>query len=307
MAKRIVRLTESELIDLVRKTIFESKEGEMDPEPVLVGGKIFGYFLFPEGKAVPNMLNGKPLAKVDIEKLSQQIANYIRMSGTLDVIETQFNKTTGTPNLPPFITINVGTSHTGAPQVNDSLSQQREKFLESLVRKAFDKLGVSDEYIGSLVITNRNTRYEPSKISRMYDPSKLKPKSSERFGDIQVKQIAMRGLEDSELSSVGKGLKDASSMINTWVVDGVDEDKIRSEIMRLASPSDVKKLNDNIRSFSDWSSLESFLNDQLFDDPSVLTDITSHLDKIAQDFFGPKAVDTVRFDGKKISIGSSLL
>lgn len=303
MSKKIVKITESELINLVRRIISEAA-----PEPVIAqGGRIFGDFIFKKGTAKPEMLGGRPVSSVTVDDLASQIADYMKRSGTYDVLKKVYNQTTGVPKLPKFIYYNVGTSTSGSDLVNAQVARERAQYFESIIRKSLDKLDVDDEIIESIIITNRDTKYTPAPVDRLTGRDKSKEKSEDRFGNIEIKQLIMKGLEREKLLGVSKGLKSASSPINTWLVDGVEESEIVNQIQMLASPSDVKELNDLINSASNWNSLEDFLNDQLFDDPDEMGEVVDHLDNIAVEFFGDKAAGTVRKMGGKISIGPALL
>lgn len=302
--KKIVRLTESDLVRLVKKVINEAA-----PEPVLAKtGKIFGKFIFQEGSDKPTMINNKPITTATIDSLASEIANYMKQNGTYDVLKRVYNETSGVPKLPRFIYYNVGTSTSGSDLVNAEVARKRIMYFENLIRKAFDKLNIDDELIESILVTNRDTQYTPAPVDRLTGRDKSQEKEEDRFGQIEIKQLFMKGLERDELLNVGRGLKNASSDINTWVVDNVDEKEIVRQINMLASPSDVKELNQAISSMSDWNSLEDFLNDQLFDDPTEMGMIVRHLDRIAVEFFGNNAEGTVRKGPQnKISIGKALL
>lgn len=304
MSKKIVRITESELINLVKRVIKEAA-----PEPVIVkGGKIFGDFIFQKGKTKPEALAGRPVTSITEDDLASQIARYMESSGTYDVLLKVYNQTNGVPKLPKFIYYNVGTSTSGSDLANANVARDRANYFEGIIRKALDKLKIDDEIIESIIITNRDTQYTPAPVNRLTGRDKAEEKAEDRFGRIEIKQLAMKGLERGDLMGVSKGLKNASSPINTWIVDNVDEDEIVKQIKMLASPSDVKELNDLITSASNWDNLEDFLNDQLFDDPSQMDDVVEHLDNIAVEFFGDKAIGTVRKGSEnKISIGLALL
>jgi hypothetical protein len=305
MSKKIIRITESELINLVKRVIKEAA-----PEPVIVkGGKIFGDFIFEKGKTKPEALAGRPVTSVTEDNIASQIARYMESSGTYDVLLNVYNQTpTGVPKLPKFIYYNVGTSTSGSDLANANVARERTKYFEGIIRKALDKLNVDDEIIESIIITNRDTQYTPAPVDRLTGRDKAEEKAKDRFGRIEIKQLAMKGLERSDLMGVGKGLKNASSLINSWIVDNVDEGEIVKQIEMLGSPSDVKELNELIASASNWNSLEDFLNDQLFDDPNEKNAVVNHLDNIAVEFFGDKAKGTVRKDSKNnISIGQALI
>jgi hypothetical protein len=71
-------------------------------------------------------------------------------------------------------------------------------------------------------------------------------------------------------------LIDASSIINTWLVDNVDEESIVSGIKKLQTYSDITDLDKSLKN-ARMGNLETFLNKQLFDDDNDKRRIVSHL------------------------------
>ena len=77
------------------------------------------------------------------------------------------------------------------------------------------------------------------------------------------------------------GLIDASSIINTFLVDNVDEEKIVLNISKLQTYSDITDLNKALIN-ARKGNLEKFLNTQLFDDPDEKTQVVNSLNNCAQ-------------------------
>lgn len=296
--KKVIRLTESELTALVKRVISEVAE-----EPVKTGHKIFGVFGFAEGKSKPSSFNGMAVTNANVTKMVSDLADYLQTSGTLYTIK-EFIKN---PNfrLPKFITLNVGTSHTGSGETNAAVAQGRMNFLTGIVMKAFDTYGIDASVAKSIVITNSDAEYQTTSLDKnFYDPKKVKPNASERFGWIEVAELNVRGLKTGGIQKVQRGLNNAKSIVNNIFVDGVDEEEIARNITKLQTFSDIEDLDAAIRAqgLDDRHyNLESFLNDQLFDDPQEMRIVFKHLQRCA--LTSGKQADTVRIVGGKISIG----
>jgi hypothetical protein len=295
--KKTIKLTESDLTALVKKILNEVAE-----EPIITGNRIFGTFGFAEGKSVPSDFNGIPVTSTGVALLTREMAAYIKNSGTLNTLR-QFNRNPNFP-LPKFITLNVGTSHTGPGETNAAVAQGRLNFLAGIVAKAFSMLGVDASVVKSIIVSNSNAKYQTSNIDRNFDdPSKKKPDSSERFGYISVSEVSTKGLDTKGIQGIQGELNKASSMINTGFLDLVDEDKIVDSLLGLETFSDIKDLDDAIAAQRDsrFNGLESFINTQLFDDNDAIRTIGSHFQRLAVK--SNKQGDTVRLVGGKLSIG----
>lgn len=288
--KKVIRLTESDLLRLVKKVLKEAA-----PEPVKTDRAIAVYdFGFPEGKAVPDKVFGR--SGVNVNNVLRDLTNKIRESGIVPVLQKYYN--TGwhyekDMKIPKFIELSVGTSHTGGGKTNASVAEDRLNFLEGLITKAFNSFGIDSSVIKSLIVRNSDPDYTPSSLDKnFYDPKKIKPKDYERYGTLLVHELLDRGLTTTGIQNVQKGLNRGSSLINTWVIDGVDEDEVVKNIKYLQSFSDVKDLSNSISAGGKWDGLEDFLNDQLFDDPAEMSEIAYHLQELAK--LSGKQKDTIR-------------
>jgi hypothetical protein len=264
--KKVIRLTESGLISLIKKVIAESTTAQ---EPVLSKGGFTGGFYFGEGQT--------KLAPSESQKAINDIKMFIKSS--IPTIQKFHNS----PDfkLPQFATFYVGTSSTGGFAVNKQVAQGRMNYLTDLFLKAMASYGIRED-VAYKLITQSNKDYQPSKIDRdFYDPSKIKPKQSERNGYIVIRPIETIGMTQDQIGQTGGGLIDASSWLNTFFVDNVDEDMILDNMRKIKTYSDITDL-DTFLLNSRRGNLESFLNNQLFDDPKIKSSIVSILNAAAR-------------------------
>jgi hypothetical protein len=110
-------------------------------------------------------------------------------------------------------------------------------------------------------------------------------------------------MDTKGIQGVQGELNSASSIINTGLLDFVDEDRIVRSLLGLETFSDIKDLDDAIAAQRDarFNGLESFINSQLFDDKDAMRTIATHFMRIAK--VSGKQSDTVRMVGNNISIG----
>jgi hypothetical protein len=299
--KKVIKLTESELTTLVKRVIKEVAEEPIMDHTEQIAAAMF----FDEGKTIPSYGEAgqkfsNQLYAAYVDTLAQFLS---RDSETIKTIEKFYDNPT--MKLPKFISVNVGTSHSGTGEKNAAVAQGRLDFLMGIVMKALDKLGLDSSVAKSLVVTNSNAQYKPKKLNAIYDPKKVQVNKFDRFGFIAVTPLKTKGLNTSGIQGVQKGLNFASSDINNIFVDGVNEVAVLQFIKRLETFSDIQDLSKSIDAGGKWNSLEEFLNDQLFDDPEEMRKIANHLKKLALD--SQKQYDTVRLfsspNGYKISIG----
>jgi hypothetical protein len=285
--KRTIRLTESELVSLVKRII-----NEAEPEPQFGTEGDVVILRFPEG--------GSTLAPDEEQNVLRQIENNIKKS--LPTLEKFMNSKFQIPKMFQFF---AGTSSTGSPEENAKKGRERIALTQDLVRKAFKKYGVGADRVEQL-ITMSPQEYQPSKLDKnFYDASKVLPKGSERFGILLVNQLTTRGLDKDKMNQVQRGLRNASGVIQTPIFDTQDEEAIVRNIFTLASKSDVIELNDAISANTRFGSLQGYLNSQLYDDPREMEKVVDHLNRIA--IRSGLSDDTVRMVGNKVNIGKSLL
>ena len=254
---------------------------EVAEEPVISGNgeHTSGYFTFAEGKTVPTKVNGQPFDNALRSRIVNALAKFIQSS-----VPTM-QKFLNDPKfkLPKFIQVNVGTSHTASPEANVAVATQRGEYLRKLISDALIQLKIRPDVVYQIVTTNTDAQYQPSKLdTSFYDARVLAPNDNERFGEIRIKDLSTQGLNTGGIQNVQHGLNDASSIVNTILVDNVDEDAIVFNIKRLQTYSDIQDLDNAIKAQGhEYAGLEDFINDQLFDDPIQIRQVAQHLNKCA--------------------------
>lgn len=268
--KKVIKLTESDLFRIIQQTkITLSEVEEPEPVPTDASDTCQASFLFGEGQTSFS------------SQISQEVKDFIKncVSSSIPTIQ-KFHKS-GKFDLPPVVTFYVGTSSTGDFRTNKNVAEKRMSYLTNLYLDVMGTFGIREDVAYKLLVQS-NKSYTPSKIDRdFYDPAKVKPKASERICSIVVNPITTMGKSNDSIGNISGSLIDASSIINTWLVDNVDEGNIVKGIKKLETYSDIKDLNKAMMN-ARMGSLQSFLNNQLFDDPSEKSQIVNHLNKIAR-------------------------
>jgi hypothetical protein len=271
---------------ILENRILKSKINEAspmpEPEPVPTDGgdTSVGMFLFGEGQ-----YQFKP-------ETSNKVKEFIKERITSSIPTIQKFHNSNKFDLPQLVTFYVGTSSTGDFGTNKRVAEKRMSYLTNLYLQVMSELGIRDDVAYKLLVQS-NKSYTPSKIDRdFYDPAKVKPDSEERICSIVIEPITTKGLNDVQIGNISGKLIDASSIVNNWLVDNVDEQDILAGILKLQTYSDIKDLN---RAMVDarMGSLQNFLNDQLFDDSAEKYKIVNHLNMIAKRSGKPTIVSTV--------------
>ena len=311
--KKVIKLTESELTTLVKNVIKENQLTalvkrvirEVAEEPIMDPTEVtYGTVFFDEGKTFPSYDSmGNPFDKEYYNGIVEDLADFLsKETNTIKTIEKFYDNPT--IKIPKFIRVNVGTSHTGSGEKNAAVAQGRLDFLTGMVMKAFDRLGLDASVAKSFIVTNTNAQYKPKKLNTIYDPKKVKPGKFDRFGFISITPMNIQGNTTSGIQNVQRGLNNAKSIVNNILVDGVDEEEIVRNIKQLRTFSDIVDLDAAIQAQGldgRHYNLETFLNDQLFDDPIEMNAVYKHL--IGCAIRSQKQPDTIRMVGGKISIG----
>ena len=267
MTENFARLLNSKLGD-VRTLVNEEAPA---PEPVSTDetdGCFAGIF-FNEGETQTT------------PEISNQLKEFIKgcIKSSISTIQ-KFHKDSKF-NLPPVVTFYVGTSSTGDFKTNKEVAEKRMSYLTNLYLDVMSSFGIRDDVAYKLLLQS-NKSYTPSKIDRdFYDPKKVKPLASERLCSVVINPITTMGNTNDGIGKISGNLIDASSIINTWLVDNVDEAAIVSGINKLQTYSDITDLNKALIN-ARMGTLKSFLNDQLSDDSTEKQTIVNHLNNCAK-------------------------
>jgi hypothetical protein len=208
------------------------------------------------------------------------IVNFISdgLRSTIPTLE-KFNKSG--QKVPPFIDLYVGTSSTGGAMTNRNVASDRMDYLRNICEKAMLKFGIRAD-VSFKFITKNFEDYQPSNVdANFYDTTMLKPQQKDRNCFIVVKPLETKGLNTDQVGRLQGSLIDASSIINSWLVDNVDEEAITAGIRKLQTYSDITDL-DNALTNARMGSLESFINTQLFDDFMEKEKIVNYLNDAAK-------------------------
>jgi hypothetical protein len=184
--------------------------------------------------------------------------------------------------IPPFIDLYVGTSSTGSAMTNRNVASGRMDYLRSICEKAMAKFNIRAD-VAFKFITQNFEDYKPSNVdANFYDTTTLKPQQKDRNCFIVVKPLETKGLNPDQVGQLQGNLIDASSsIINSFLVDDVDEDTIVANMRKLQTYSDITDLNKALIN-ARKGSLESFLNRELLDDVYEKSLIVNYLNGAAK-------------------------
>lgn len=315
--KKTVRLTESQLINLVKKVVLESTQAE---EPML--GNVVGTveFIFKTGTAEPLTVNGQKWSPSDRKSLVKSVANFIKGYGTLDVLSRFYNNPEF--SIPKFIEFSFGTSSTGSSSVNARVAEQRRKWLVQIVKDAFRELmpsgGPNDEQIEKLITNRSVTSYTPTSADANWvDRGVLKGDILEQFGKISVRKLVVKGMTPEKVrnltSSISSPIPSYRVYKNKTLVDDFldffgqqmisydtyyDSKKIYQLLNQIQTYSDIIDVNNLLTSMKNMT-LEDFINETL-----NYNQIEALHNKF-QDILEDSQIDlnTVQFRNGKIIIG----
>ena len=183
--------------------------------------------------------------------------------------------------LPPIIQFYVGTSSTGTQKVNSDLAQKRMDYLTGLYLQVMNSFGIKDD-VSRKLMTQAPKDYQPAPVNNnFYDSTKLAPVAKDRLCQIVINPIKTMGRTPDQIGNIQGTLIDASSIVNTWVGDLVDEKAIVRGILKLQTYSDITDLNTALIN-ARKGTLEEFLNGQLANNDQLELDlIVSYLNTAA--------------------------
>lgn len=264
-------ITESEknrILTMHKKAVKNNylKEALMGEEPIVVGSpKIMGTFFFGEGQ--PKTSKGDPLLVLGYDQMIielknyrelwfEDFENYLKTSGTLETLEKFINNKN--VSIPAFIEVSVGTSSTPGDQVGTA--QNRRNFAETLLREAFNRIGLLDERIGQIILNMKTFEYKPSNLDLgVYDQRKVKANDKERFAAIKLYTLQTVGSSDIQLDKIEDDLEAAA---NDYFGFDVNEEGIVNAICSLGGYSDIKDID---RKLNRFGGLEGYINSYITD------------------------------------------
>lgn len=241
--KKIIKLTESDLYRIVKRTISELEE----PEPVFTdkNDTVTVSALFGEGET--------SFDSSTTQQVKDFIKNYIKSS--IPTIQ-QFHNSDKFA-LPQLVTFHVGTSSTGTFSRNKQIAEKRMNYLTNIYLEVMNELGVRED-VAYKLLTQSYKKYTPSKIDRdFYDPAKVEPDSAERICFIEISPIETMGKTSSQVDDIEHMLRVARGMN----IDP-DEDGIANAICNLQTYSDIKDLDTKLK---DFGGLQAFINQTIED------------------------------------------
>jgi hypothetical protein len=259
MAKKIIRLTESELISYIKKAINEAPTGL---EPVEV---------WSDGFTIPFKEGG-----YGNEFSQDQINGWVKkvkyvMEKNMPVIAYLIDNHNLEMELPPIIQYSVGTSSTGGSQLNANLATNREKFIKNIIRKGFEvATGFEGEKLDfeqiQKYITNAKGNYYNTGLSKAFSRLTSKPLPEERESSVILAVYEIKGLTRDRISNVRQGMEDESSgsylmgLANYLGMDETNPQGVLKQLQRLRTVSDIYDLNQDLEN---KGGLEVWLNNAL--------------------------------------------
>jgi len=201
---KIIRLTESDLLKIVKKVI---KESALSPEPMLTGADCVAAVHFSE-----NEVTVSPSSKGEITEfiktcLTTSLQTILRF-------QPDNQRFTGSYfPIPTIIELYAGTSSTGSDEVNAKKGQGRLIALENIAKQALRDLKLSETTILRVLTTNTTKTYRPSEIDRHINRKTTRPDPNERICYIKVNEVTTRGLSKQKVGT--------ENFINNTIQDGL--------------------------------------------------------------------------------------
>jgi len=212
-------------------------EVKMAPEPVIrsnMSPAKFEQYSLPIGKA-------GPLDPARVKRFLDSAATIIRVSNSTLL---KFNQKGTIPK--NFIKIMVGTDSQGSEGGNVNVARDRVDAAIEMVYDAFEQTGLKwNETQIEKMITIGGAEYVPSK--RDMNNLKKTDTPSERFIKITITPLITAGLETDYITDIFDNIKAAMDTSGGLGLN-TDEEKIRRQICRLQTYSDIQDLDKRFKS-----------------------------------------------------------
>jgi len=253
--KKVVRLTENDLVRVIKRVIKEASA----PEPVVKSVKSHVVRFQNEGQT--------KLPSKDAEYIKRFVSKALEKSiGTIE----RFYKS---GKFPKIIKIGAGTTSRGSYEQNAKVGKQRIDEVVKIVKQACVEMGFNDAIIQKFLTVNTDYKYYPSALDQtLYDKDRKEPLDSERIVYIEIATLETKGLEDYDLRDVENQMRIARGYnINP------DEEGIANAICKLETFSDIVDLHNELQ---DYGGLESFINQTITAGYVSMTDDTKERNRI---------------------------
>jgi len=254
-------------------------------------------FLFNEGDGDKptrafNSVYSEWESPVNEESTIYQIGRWLRDSlpTIFKFVDREFED-----QLEGIIKLSSQTSSSGGDSANANVGEERLEYVEGLVFKALDQIGVKDTAIKKLLTSYTESDYDATKLPSYMDNGKVDPEKMEQQATVEITPVTIKGLETDGITDIEHDIEAASGSWST------EEDDIVRAIERLETYSDIEDLNKRFN-----GNLEGRINGQITDgvtqygsDTKERKDIRDHLNKIAH---RSGKTDIAKISGDKLVI-----
>jgi len=254
---KILRLTESELVKLIKKTINEA----VRPELVVNDYESFSYQYPENGKVIPRQKRE--------EWITRMIPIIEKSAKAIEYFDSGLGSRFGRPN-EKMTKIKVGTSSTGLDEYNANLAKIRFQDLLSILKEAASRVYVDgygkldDTFIEQYILVSDQMYQRTSLNKNVYSSKGSKPVDTERDCYIQLYEFGVEGLEDLEIYQVSQGVKSGAGVSKIYSVlrgrKQVRPQIIRDQLKLLKNFTDIMSLDDF---FGGKGGLQRFINSNI--------------------------------------------
>ena len=152
-------------------------------------------------------------------------------------------------------------------------------YVEDLVFKALDRLGVKDTFNKKFLTSYTDTTYDPSRLPSYMDNDKVDPMMVEQAAALKIIPRTVKGSDNDKITRIKHQIDNASGNFST------EENEIVDAIEQLETYSDITELDKRFP-----AGLQAKLNSQITDgwtgwgsDRGARNSIMTHLNAIAKE------------------------